>query len=1010
MEGCENPILGQPERHEGLNRPSIFISYGRKDDPEFVRQLHDHLESLGLDVWFDKADMESRGRPFLEEIYEPIVKKADKILLILGPHAKKSENVRVEWEKAREYGKVIIPVVLNGDFSFLPDDIPILSKLDAIDCNENRSREDIFDEIARKVSREEVPPAEPIGLPQLPKYHVKRFDKISTLEQSLFADLLGSKHIPSQDRITAIVGTSGVGKTSLANEFAHDSFTRRFFSDGIFWLKRTKAGNEYEQDDLKQDIDLLLRQIYDDFSLETQSLEHGLSELRKILAKKRCLLVVDDVWKEDQIVPLIDIIQGSESHVLFTTRLADLAAGVGANVLPEITGMTDDQSKKLLLSWAHHQTDQPEPSEMNDILRHCSNIPLALAMVGGMVNGHPERWPDILKRLDSFKLDEIDFKLRHYHHESLLKAIQVSLEFLPPDEEHEFYKDWYKDLAVFPKNAVISEAALIALWVNRAKKGNVEQLRAEIHNFLKVIQDRCLATSNEDWIFLLDIQKDFVYSFINEEKRMELNNKIVDGYQQLYPNDLILCPDDGFFYRNIIPTMVNANRLQEARDLLIRKEWIEKKHKLGLQLPMISEYLSVAEKLKENDEGSWKLLVSIGRSLMKPLLHYPKDTNAFLNDFSYELSQFGHISGVVKLLSDIKVVPRGLLERDNDLFWTIHTTHGDSIESFAFSKRNPEGTWFAVTKKALYYLRNKKINSFENAFVRILDLADAKDEILGSVLNSFNNAYLLIRDRENNVCHLEHYDDTGELLKLGSFELNKLLDMEVAFDRFVLIAHDETIRVIDLETSKQSDKSGSFDQPIKSAALNFPHAAIISEDGFVCRWKYGDEKITVFRPEQEFIDKAGLWDPDKVSISNDGNLIVFGCNKRTIGLWYMGNNGFSVSELLAKVNSDIQFLSLYETFHGRYVSLVTEDGGIHIFDLSTYREIWSRNLNKKITAVHFGNDEEHGSLKPDLWVAFDDGSLKTWDIFTKIRQEWNKNGSYQKIESLKEKVTESDKE
>src|SRR5579864_885297 len=46
----------------------IFVSYARKDDASFVKQLHADLIARGFDVWLDKERMESRGRSFLQEI------------------------------------------------------------------------------------------------------------------------------------------------------------------------------------------------------------------------------------------------------------------------------------------------------------------------------------------------------------------------------------------------------------------------------------------------------------------------------------------------------------------------------------------------------------------------------------------------------------------------------------------------------------------------------------------------------------------------------------------------------------------------------------------------------------------------------------------------------------------------------------------------------------------------------------------------------------------------------
>jgi hypothetical protein len=41
----------------------VFLSYARSDDEPFVALLRDYLINAGLNVWFDRASMPSRGIP-----------------------------------------------------------------------------------------------------------------------------------------------------------------------------------------------------------------------------------------------------------------------------------------------------------------------------------------------------------------------------------------------------------------------------------------------------------------------------------------------------------------------------------------------------------------------------------------------------------------------------------------------------------------------------------------------------------------------------------------------------------------------------------------------------------------------------------------------------------------------------------------------------------------------------------------------------------------------------------
>ncbi len=88
---------------------SVFLSYARGDDEPFVRRLYDDLTAAGFDVWFDRVSMPGRGLTFTQEIGRAIDAR-DRLVLILGPEAVRSEYVEKEWRYAFDAGKVINPI------------------------------------------------------------------------------------------------------------------------------------------------------------------------------------------------------------------------------------------------------------------------------------------------------------------------------------------------------------------------------------------------------------------------------------------------------------------------------------------------------------------------------------------------------------------------------------------------------------------------------------------------------------------------------------------------------------------------------------------------------------------------------------------------------------------------------------------------------------------------------------------------------------------------------------
>ena len=60
----------------------LFLSYGRADDEEFVRQLYARLTAAGFDVWYDRERMPNRGLSFTQEIRDEI-DRSDRLILVV---------------------------------------------------------------------------------------------------------------------------------------------------------------------------------------------------------------------------------------------------------------------------------------------------------------------------------------------------------------------------------------------------------------------------------------------------------------------------------------------------------------------------------------------------------------------------------------------------------------------------------------------------------------------------------------------------------------------------------------------------------------------------------------------------------------------------------------------------------------------------------------------------------------------------------------------------------------
>jgi len=112
----------------------IFISYARDNDEPFVKQLYQDLTENGIDVWWDRKAMESRGRTFLQELRDAI-EASDRLIAVIGPTAVTSDYVKAEWEYALPFAKGVVPILRCDDYDLVPSD---LSKLHCPDFRKER--------------------------------------------------------------------------------------------------------------------------------------------------------------------------------------------------------------------------------------------------------------------------------------------------------------------------------------------------------------------------------------------------------------------------------------------------------------------------------------------------------------------------------------------------------------------------------------------------------------------------------------------------------------------------------------------------------------------------------------------------------------------------------------------------------------------------------------------------------------------------------------------------------
>ncbi|MCI0731620.1 MAG: NB-ARC domain-containing protein [Chloroflexi bacterium] len=308
------------------------------------------------------------------------------------------------------------------------------------------------------------------NVPSLPGYYLPREADLAGLREKVLAEAGGTVIGAGRSRPVVLYGMGGVGKSVLASALAHDKTIRAAFPDGIYWLT---VGQGPGQPDERAITHLLGRQVELANLLGREpapfiDVQQGRTYLRILLAGLTCLLILDDVWTIEQLRALDVLPAGNRSRLLLTTRDAVLVRALGA-VEHQLVVLTETESMILLARVVAGVGAEPLPlsslpPEAREILHECGGLPLALTMIGSMVQRYG--WQYALERLRLIDLRKIQQLYPDYPYPNLLKVIEVSVNALEQDEELTRLNpvERYLDLAVFPEDTPIPPAVLVIFW------------------------------------------------------------------------------------------------------------------------------------------------------------------------------------------------------------------------------------------------------------------------------------------------------------------------------------------------------------------------------------------------------------------------------------------------------------------------------------------------------------------------------------------------------------------
>ncbi|MCE3050093.1 hypothetical protein HAX54_046453 [Datura stramonium] len=254
--------------------------------------------------------------------------------------------------------------------------------------------------------------------------------------------------------VISIVGVPGIGKTTLAQLAYNDEEVREHF-DLRIWVFVSDEFNV--KNILKAAIESTTAR-----KCELSELDALQSQLWNILHRKRYLLVLDDVWSDDQedwdmIRPLFSA--GTDgSKILITSRRVKVAFMMDTPKLIHSTKrLTEEDTWALFKRYALHDVKESDCQNLLSIGKEISKkflgVPLAAKTIGSMMRFKREEkeWLHVknssIWNLKSFK-------------KGIVPVLLLSFLHLPSNIKHCF-----SFCSTFPKSYQIKKENLINMWI-----------------------------------------------------------------------------------------------------------------------------------------------------------------------------------------------------------------------------------------------------------------------------------------------------------------------------------------------------------------------------------------------------------------------------------------------------------------------------------------------------------------------------------------------------------------
>jgi WD40 repeat protein/uncharacterized caspase-like protein len=370
---------------------------------------------------------------------------------------------------------------------------------------------------------------------------------------------------------TGLQGAGGFGKTQLAAWVSHLPAIDRRYPGGLLWVT---VGQDARGADLAGKINDLVfvlsgtRPAVFDPDAAGAELGRRLDSLGKPV-----LLIVDDVWAEEQLRPFRS--GGRSCTRLVTTRIPEALPIRAHRII--VDAMSDEQARLLIADGVAGLS----PGSADRLARLTGRWPVLLNLVNGTLARNVQRKQTseqaaaaIAGRLLRDGPTAFDPAHPGDRARAVAATVAASLNLLDAEDRPRFL-----ELALFPEDVEIPQSMLVLLWPSRRVEALCEDL-AE----LGLVADYRLDPPGPR-LLLHDVMRAYLRAEVGHEEMVAAHRRFLDAAARLLPDRKDADPvpwwrlptDVPYLWRHLAYHLAEADRGDELARLVSDLRWAESK-------------------------------------------------------------------------------------------------------------------------------------------------------------------------------------------------------------------------------------------------------------------------------------------------------------------------------------------------------------------------------------------------------------------------------------------------